>query len=126
MDVVHLNQKQLAARWNISEATLERWRSVGIGPKFLKLCGREYPALLSGQEGAVATGRGHREPETTKATDRSVAFTHPMLARLAVILAKKPQDVARQKVAETRIVPQDLERLCNGWQFHAMPPAWQA
>ena len=40
MDVVHLNQKQLAARWNISEATLERWRSVGSGPKFLKLCGR--------------------------------------------------------------------------------------
>ncbi|WP_323029674.1 DNA-binding protein [Castellaniella defragrans] len=40
MDVVHLNQKQLAARWGISEATLERWRSVGIGPKFLKLCGR--------------------------------------------------------------------------------------
>ena len=39
MDVVHLNQKQLAARWSISEATLERWRSVGIGPKFLKLCG---------------------------------------------------------------------------------------
>ena len=40
MDVVHLNQKQLAARWNISEATLERWRSEGLGPKFLKLCGR--------------------------------------------------------------------------------------
>ena len=36
MDVVHLNQKQLAARWCISEATLERWRSAGIGPKFLK------------------------------------------------------------------------------------------
>ncbi len=40
MKVVHLNQKQLAARWCISEATLERWRSAGIGPKFLKLCGR--------------------------------------------------------------------------------------
>lgn len=40
MDVVHLNQKQLAARWSVSEATLERWRSEGIGPKFLKLCGR--------------------------------------------------------------------------------------
>lgn len=26
MDVVHLNQKQLAARWCISVATLERWR----------------------------------------------------------------------------------------------------
>ena len=40
MDVVHLNQKQLAARWHISEACLERWRSEGIGPKFLKLFGR--------------------------------------------------------------------------------------
>ena len=40
MDVVHLNQKQLAIRWSISEATLERWRSEGIGPKFLKLCAR--------------------------------------------------------------------------------------
>lgn len=40
MEVAHLNQKQLAARWSISEATLERWRSEGLGPKFLKLCGR--------------------------------------------------------------------------------------
>lgn len=40
MDVVHLNQKQLAARWCVSEATLERWRCEGLGPKFLKLCGR--------------------------------------------------------------------------------------
>ena len=40
MEVAHLNQKQLAARWCISEATLERWRSEGLGPKFLKLCGR--------------------------------------------------------------------------------------
>ena len=29
MGVVHLNQKQLAARWYISEATLERWRWPG-------------------------------------------------------------------------------------------------
>ena len=52
MEVVHLNQKQLAARWCLGSlpefalieprdlATLERWRSIGIGPKFLKLCGR--------------------------------------------------------------------------------------
>ncbi len=40
VEAAHLNQKQLAARWHISEATLERWRSEGIGPKFLKLCGR--------------------------------------------------------------------------------------
>lgn len=40
MEMVHLNQRQLAARWALSEATLERWRSEGIGPRFLKLCGR--------------------------------------------------------------------------------------
>lgn len=37
MEVIHFNQKQLATRWAVSEATLERWRSIGIGPVFLKL-----------------------------------------------------------------------------------------
>ncbi len=40
MIVKHLNQRDLAERWDISEATLERWRSDGIGPVFLKLQGR--------------------------------------------------------------------------------------
>jgi hypothetical protein len=40
VEVVHLNQKQLATRWGISEARLSRWRSEGSGSKFLKLCGR--------------------------------------------------------------------------------------
>ena len=39
MEVIHINQKQLAARWHLSEASLERWRSEGIGPKFMKLKG---------------------------------------------------------------------------------------
>ena len=40
MSVKHLNQRQLADRWDVSEATLERWRTEGIGPVFLKLQGR--------------------------------------------------------------------------------------
>ncbi|MBK8072047.1 MAG: helix-turn-helix domain-containing protein [Ramlibacter sp.] len=40
MSVKHLNQRQLADRWGVSEATLERWRSEGIGPVFLKIQGR--------------------------------------------------------------------------------------
>ena len=40
MSVKHLNQGQLAERWGLSEATLERWRTEGIGPMFLKLQGR--------------------------------------------------------------------------------------
>ena len=36
----HLNQRELAKRWGISPRTLERWRSIGFGPAFLKLGGR--------------------------------------------------------------------------------------
>ena len=35
----HLTQRDLARRWNKSEGTLERFRSEGIGPRFLKLGG---------------------------------------------------------------------------------------
>lgn len=40
MSIKHLNQQQLADRWSVSEATLERWRTEGIGPIYLKLQGR--------------------------------------------------------------------------------------
>jgi predicted site-specific integrase-resolvase len=40
MSVKHLNQTELARRWSISPRTLERWRWVGYGPKFLKMGGR--------------------------------------------------------------------------------------
>jgi hypothetical protein len=34
MNLRHLNPWQLAERWNLSEASLERWRSAGIGPVY--------------------------------------------------------------------------------------------
>lgn len=40
MEIHHLNQKQLAQRWQVSEACLERWRHEKIGPDYLKLHGR--------------------------------------------------------------------------------------
>ena len=42
MEFIHFNQRQLATRWNISEVTLERWHSEGVGPKFMKLRGRLF------------------------------------------------------------------------------------
>ena len=36
----HLNQEQLARRWGLSPRTLERWRSIGTGPNYLRLGGR--------------------------------------------------------------------------------------
>ena len=40
MQLKHLNQKELARRWNISHRTLERWRWAGEGPQVMKLGGR--------------------------------------------------------------------------------------
>jgi predicted site-specific integrase-resolvase len=40
MTVRHLNQIELAARWNISHRTLERWRWSGEGPRYIKIGGR--------------------------------------------------------------------------------------
>jgi predicted site-specific integrase-resolvase len=33
------DQRKLAEHWQVSESTLERWRSEGIGPIFLKMRG---------------------------------------------------------------------------------------
>ncbi len=40
MSLRHLNQIALADRWNISARTLERWRWIGEGPRYVKLGGR--------------------------------------------------------------------------------------
>lgn len=36
----HLNQHDLAARWNLSPRSLEEWRSLGTGPAYIKVGGR--------------------------------------------------------------------------------------
>jgi hypothetical protein len=38
--VKHLNQVELSRRWSLSPRTLERWRWLGEGPRFLKIGGR--------------------------------------------------------------------------------------
>ena len=38
--VRHLDQEEVASRWSISPRTLERWRWIGQGPRFLKIGGR--------------------------------------------------------------------------------------
>ena len=44
--VRHINQRQLAARWDVSVRTLERWRSQGKGPPYLKLVGHVAYRLM--------------------------------------------------------------------------------
>ncbi len=104
MEVAHLNQKQLAARWCISAATLERWRSAGIGPKFLKLCGRVLCHLLKAERMAsreikkpqkmarhvqeaypqpVSSKSPGAKSETTRRTPKEYAVTGKMVEKKA-------------------------------------------
>ncbi|MGV1045333.1 helix-turn-helix transcriptional regulator [Limnohabitans sp.] len=36
----HLTQRDLAIRWNKSESTIERYRSDGVGPIYMKIGGK--------------------------------------------------------------------------------------
>ncbi|CDK99122.1 conserved protein of unknown function [Magnetospirillum gryphiswaldense MSR-1 v2] len=40
MILKHLNQIELSRRWSLSPRTLERWRWLGLGPRYLKIGGR--------------------------------------------------------------------------------------
>ena len=63
----HLNQIELAARWRISPRTLERWRWIGGGPRFVKLGGRVVYRLFDIEEYEQAmirsstSGPGHAQ-----------------------------------------------------------------
>lgn len=36
----YLTQVELARRWSVSARTLEKWRSLGLGPAYIKIGGR--------------------------------------------------------------------------------------
>jgi hypothetical protein len=63
----HLSQIELAARWNISHRTLERWRTSGEGPRFLRLVGRivyrleDVEAFEAEQMRSAEAGASHPE-----------------------------------------------------------------
>ena len=40
MTTTHFDQLQLAERWGLSPKTLERWRVIGTGPKYISLPGK--------------------------------------------------------------------------------------
>lgn len=40
MSIKHLSQSDLVERWGVSPKTLERWRWLGYGPRYIKIGGR--------------------------------------------------------------------------------------
>ena len=78
MQVIHLGQKELAERWRMSEATLERWRSDRIGPVFLKIRGRVLYRHVDIEAFEVASLKGtfveHCTPEPLASSSQELAL----------------------------------------------------
>ncbi len=58
-----LNENELAQRWGVSPKTLQRWRSEGRGPRYLKLSKRvRYPleAILDFEYSALHESTAER------------------------------------------------------------------
>ena len=62
----HLNQIDLSRRWSISPRTLERWRWLKAGPRYLKIGGRvvyrleDVEAFETAQTKNAPQNRGER------------------------------------------------------------------
>jgi len=61
MTLKHINQRELAGRWCVSERTLERWRIIGWGPNYIKIGGRVIYRLEDVE---------HHELENTRSSTR--------------------------------------------------------
>lgn len=58
-----LNENELAQRWGLSPKTLQRWRSEGRGPRYLKLSKRvSYPleSVIEFERGALHDSTAER------------------------------------------------------------------
>ena len=94
MQVTHQGHKELAERWRMSEATLERWRSDRIGPVFLNIRGRVLYRLIDIEAFEVASLKGtfveHCTPEPLASSSPELAITRsgtqpPTLTRNAML-----------------------------------------
>jgi hypothetical protein len=62
-NAAHLTQEEVAQRFRISVATIERWRSESIGPMYLKLCGKiryRLQDILAYEQDCLRRGTGQR------------------------------------------------------------------
>lgn len=89
MAIRHLDQTELSLRWSISPRTLERWRWIGQGPRYLKIGGR----IVYRVEEVEAF-----EAQQTRTSTSDVQAT-PALARSA---CPPPREKSERRFAEKR------------------------
>ncbi len=77
-----MTQTELAERWRISEATLERWRTESNGPVFLKLGNQVRYRLQDVEAFEEAALRGSTKPDAEVDQGVTSGASHPTFPRL--------------------------------------------
>jgi hypothetical protein len=77
MTVKHLNQIELSRRWSISPRTLERWRWLGLGPRYLKIVGRVVYRLEDIEAFEAERAREGKAVTPTRSSNKHVQFRAP-------------------------------------------------
>ena len=75
MQKIAINENELAERWGISPKTLQRWRSEGQGPRYLKLSKRvSYPIdeILAFENGALHESTWQRSNQVVASPDSNL------------------------------------------------------
>lgn len=67
---IYWSQTQLAEHWQVAESTLERWRSEGIGPIYLKLMGSDRYRLSNITDFEEDALRGSKSERASVRNDR--------------------------------------------------------
>lgn len=74
MTTTHFDQMQPAKRWGLSPKTLEWWRVIGTGPKFIRLPGKVIYGLcnIEAYENGCPVSSTAEFRKTTKLSDEAV------------------------------------------------------
>ncbi len=111
----HMNQQELAEYWGISTRTLERWRSIGWGPKFIKIGGRVVYRVEDILEYEIEHLYESTNSRVHPALPRKYADTAPSGPVLPTSLPEPPESEWKTINAEVR----------NGLLSIRVPPRFQ-
>jgi hypothetical protein len=100
--IKHLNQIELSRRWSLSPRTLERWRWLRCGPRYLKIGGRVVYRLEDIEASEAERTHKGNPINDTRASESTRTFA-PMRAgtRQLLLPRSNTQSIAERSAAKS-------------------------
>ena len=94
MAVTHLNQVELSRRWKLSHRTLERWRWLGRGPRYVKIGGRVVYRIVDIEAYEAALADANLAPQSREFLEMK---RNDVAASVSAIAAPAPNQTQRPR-----------------------------